>query len=564
MQTEAPGRPPASPRRRRGARSLLKAALTAAAATLVFGLTAASASAAPALDVSKTSDLRSGMTVQVSGTDFLPPTPPTDSPALGNPGMYVVVIAETDGQTVFWPANSGAWVRYTDGGGNGGDFILNPTTGEFPAVSVTVNAKRFDGDGNVTVDCRETQCYMGAIQARTTVNPAVYAKVPLEFSDHGLMLDPRAGLNPSSPNLVRVAGQRFDEADSPDGYRVAQAQSIGGQYRYGPSILAKSGADPDDPAEVELNANGTFFADLSVSASLNGTGGPINCALLSCSVIAWPAGEEPTGGQSTNVLANEGVSFAFTYNPVVKLSQRTNLGENADVTVEGAGFPARQPGLYVTQAVMIGGEYHTAKRDTSGTATNMKFVMPNSTTADTLLKPDGSFTTAISVTRELTLDSGQKVNCVVQDCRVITWVAHTDPSRDTLFTSSPLVFKEDPPVVAPRINVVKRKQIRVGRSGKALTLAGIRCGSENCTVHKPNRVLLRVGKQNFRLALAGPRKAADGNRAQLRLRLTGKAAKALVGRRARVRFRVVVRSESGNQSAVINRVLVGARKVNRR
>lgn len=561
MQSEVPGLAPEPTRRRRGTRSLIRAALVAAAAVLTFGLTAASASAAPVLNVSETDNLVSGQTVNVSGEGFVPPTP-----AATSAGVYVAQTAVVDGELVTGSEGDGSiqWVRST------GDpspapmppRLLNIATGEFPEVPLVLHANIRDGDGAVLADCRVVQCYLSTWQAHGLPTTLI-TNTPINFIDRRLLVDPRSDLASTGFSSLSVAGSGFDPVDGPSGFRVAQAQVVGGELLIGNSVLVKQGADPNDDSQFELSSQGSFFARLQVSAFLTVGAGSINCESGPCSIVVWPDGEVPSGGSNGNLLGSEPIAFSFDYNPVVNLSQRTGLDENTDVSVQGSGFPAGQPGLYVTQAAFINGQYFTAARDTSGASTVMKFLMPGSTSADSRLNPDGTFATAISVSRNITLEGGQVANCLEHDCRVITWRAHSNPSRATVYTSTPITFQaaEKPAAaVSPRINLVKQRQLRLNRRAQVVRLGAVICGSEHCQVQRPARALLRVGKQSFRVPLATPRRIAKGKRALVRLRVSGKAARLLAGRRARVRFRVVVRSESGQRAAVVNRVLVGAPK----
>lgn len=552
MQTEPMGKPPQARKRRPGVGSLVRSLAIGAIAALVLGVTAAAAAAAPAVTVTPSADLVSGDTVTVEGTDFEPAfVPPPPFPGLD--GLYVAQAANVGGE---WKTGgSPRWIASSR------EDPEEKLSGD-GSFKTTITVDRFLDSG--AVDCLKVQCVILTWQAHGNpgdpLNP-VFTETPIRFA-RSLLVDPRGGIPAGQTTTVNVSGVNYGPAIFPNGLKIAQAQADGNSYRYGPPITVTTTPDPTDPSQYLLTPEGYFAGEVEVAAKRNTTGGQIDCEFRKCHIIAWPADEEPTGGADGNVVAAEEIGFAFTYNPFVKLSQSRRLPVATDVTVMGSGFPAGQPGLYVTQAVRINGDWHTATRDTSGRATNMKFVMPNSPVADTRLAPDGSFTTSISVTRSLTLENGQSVSCLEVDCFVITWRAHTDPSRATLYTSSPIGFRERP--VEPRINVVKRNPIRVGRSARSLLLAAVACGPEPCAVNRPNRVVLRVGKQRFRLALTGPRQVRPDRRAQVRLRLTGRAARALAGRRARVRFRVVARSESGNVARVVNRVLVGAPKAKRR
>lgn len=562
MQFEPTDGAPASPEGRFRARGLARAACAVLVAIFAFAVASSPAAAAdPALTVDKATDLRTGAQITVSGTDFAPVTKERNEDGPENPpfplqGLYIAQAALSGTDYVI-----GAGQQWISEVGTTPETTLNPD-GSFVS-ELTVSKKIGSGEG--VVDCTEVQCFVLAWQAHGPVGSPwtpVFARYDIEFDASGriVSLDPRTGLSPTQQSTVSVAGFNFDLADAPSGFNVAQAQLAGDDYRYGSPLLVKTGADPAAENEVELSPSGAFLAKLKVSAKQSATGGDIDCEFVSCSIIIWPAGEEPVGGASTNVLENESISFAFKYSPKVKLSQSRHLPSEAEVTVEGSAFPAGDPGLYVAQAVWIDGELLTVADDRSGASSGVKFVRPGSSTADTKLNPDGTFSTTISVARNLTLDSGQKIDCVEADCSIITWRAHSNPSRHTLYTDSALSFEEDAPSEAPRANVVKKKQFRIGRKAKTIRLAAVVCNSSRCTVKKPKRAVLRVGKRKFALKVGGPAKLTQGKRGVIRLRVRGKVAKKLAGRKGRVKFNVVIRSEAGNKRVKINKVLVGAKK----
>lgn len=548
MQPELTGGAAPRPRPRRRARRLLRGALIAVSATLMLAVGASSAAAAPELSISKTESLVSGETVEVSGTGFTTPTPTT-------PGMYVAQTATVNGAIVSGAQGDGSsqWVRSTDDPGSPFPArILDPAVGEFDGVELTVHAKIRDAEGNVLADCRVIQCYISTWQAHG--NPVTFfTSTPINFIDRNLIVDPRAGLAPSGTSRVHLAGTGFDPAEFPTGFRLAQAQVSGANMLVGESVLVKQGANPESDSEAELSADGSFFASLDVSPVLNESGGTINCEFASCAIVAWPEDETPQAGSDGNLIANEQLSFAFEYRPVVKLSKSRKLPSTTIVGVSGSGFPGGSPGFYVAQAALVNGEWLAAVRDTSGAASNMKWMRPNFPAADSRLNPDGSFETAISVVRNFNVDDGRTLDCAVIDCYVITWRAHTDPSRNTVFTSSPIVFDD----AEAGVRAVGKARIRLGRKARRIPVANIVCGADPCTVSSPKRAILRAGGKRYRLRVTAQSNLGAHKRAVVKLVVPGRVAKKLAGRKGRVKFTIAVQSEAGKKQARINKLLVG-------
>lgn len=525
----------------------LRIALLAVTALAALAATSATASAAPSVTITPgTTDLVNGQTVTVEGTDFepvtaLPPPVPRD-------GLYVAQAASVAGTWVV--GDSQRWISYTN---EDPETKLSPE-GEF---TTTIQVSRFLGGG--TVDCLNVECVILTWQAHGNpggpFNP-IFTQTPITFGEYFLLVDPRQGLSPTETTTVNVSGAKYRPDWFPNGIKIAQAQANGNSFAYGPTITVTTTADPENPDEALLTAEGYFSARVSVAAKRTVTGGQIDCEFRSCQIIAWPADEEPTGGQDGNIIASEDIGFAFEYNPVLKLSKSRKLPSEATVDVAGSGFPGGPPGLYVAQAARIDGEWLTAVRDTSGTAANMKFLMPNSPVPDMRLNPDGSFETAIKVVRNFKLENGNTVDCAVVDCYVITWRAHTNPGRNTVYTSSPIVFND----AATRVRAVGKPRIQLGRKARSVAVAAVVCGADPCTVRSPKRAVVRVGGKRYGLPVVARRKVGAGRNAVVKLIVPGRVARALVGGNARVAFQLRVTSASADVKVRVAKSLVGAKR----
>jgi hypothetical protein len=116
---------------------------------------------------------------------------------------------------------------------------------------------------------------------------------------------------------------------------------------------------------------------------------------------------------------------------------------------------------------------------------------------------------------------------------------------------------DPPPSVRPRASVKQQKQFRLGTTATKLEIASVRCGSAACNFQKPKKVAVKLGERKLWLPVTGPKRANADEIAKFGVRITGKAAKQLAGRKGRVRFKVRVSSDSGQRTITINKLLVG-------
>jgi len=213
----------------------------------------------------------------------------------------------------------------------------------------------------------------------------------------------------------------------------------------------------------------------------------------------------------------------------------------------------------------------------------------------TLLRPDGTFETSIVVSetfKAATAGGGGTIDCLVEQCQVIAWRGHTNPTPDSIYASVPLAFgspageKPDdpappvdttppstatppadttpppatavPPSARPSATTMKRQQFKLGTQARKLDVVTVRCGSTACRLQKPKRVAVKIGKRTLWLAVTGPQSVAAGKAATLGVRVSAKVAKQLTGRKARVKFAIQVHSDSGSRTANVSKLLVGA------
>lgn len=559
MQVDPTGRVPKAPKRRRGSRSLLRATLVALGAMLAFALATSVASAAPSVTLEHDWDLETNPTVGVEGAGFLPPTPPPV-------GLYTAQIA-IDGDSVI-VGSSQRYIRPAALGGVG-PTLLN-SNGTFSSDIDVVRELGTDPD---SVDCAEVQCYVGTWLAHTNPTPdSFYTLSPLYF-EPTIVAEPTSGIA-ATGDTITISGGGFDPAmNGGNGFYVSQGAVIEGAVKYGPTRVIHPSPSS---AYAVLNADGTFSTQLEIASTFETSAFPpgsptevVNCGLVQCRILAWPAKSIPDAGEPGNLIAN--IPLSFAYSPEVTVNPTSGL-KDQDVAVTGQGFPPGFPGHYVSQAAIVDGQVVTPPAGPAGGTSATRYIRPNALDVNDRLNPDGSFNTVLGVTRKFTTSAGAEIDCAVATCVIATWRGHTDPTVATLYTSTSLTFQKDappppPPVVddpvKPKLNAGKKKRLRVGRKARALRVLAIRCGSEDCRIAKPKRTVLRVGKKKFGLRVVGPAKVGKGKRAIVKLRVPGRVAKALVGRKGRVAFRVVVRSDSGNDVVRVNKVLIGARKAKR-
>ncbi|MFI6587542.1 hypothetical protein [Embleya sp. NPDC050493] len=155
---------------------------------------------------------------------------------------------------------------------------------------------------------------------------------------------------------------------------------------------------------------------------------------------------------ATAALALAGVSLASpaqaATTPSVSVSPAVDVDpDGATITVNGTGFDKVRNsgnGVYVLFGPKIDDYYANA-----GAYSAQAWV------AGSKMSADGAFTTTLDVKAKYTDGNGKEVDCLKQECRVVTFAAHgasmTDRSQDTF---TPVAFKNGtPPVRTPGLAV---------------------------------------------------------------------------------------------------------------
>ncbi|HEY8583895.1 MAG TPA: hypothetical protein VIL49_13150, partial [Capillimicrobium sp.] len=269
-------------------RRVLRRAVIAASALPLLG--AATAMAAPALDVSPTIGLDpAGATLDVSGTDF--------SATIGNQpgvGFYAGQLAIVDGTSYFTYNAGGRWVSASNP--DAPSMAHLETDGTF---DTTVGVKaQFTGTGSTAVDCAaaNTDCFVASWPAHGAATAAnVITKVPIEFGP-SLAVTPTVDLDPAGATLdVSGAGFSATIGNQPGtGFYAGQLAIVDGtsHFTYNAGGRWVSATNPDAPSMARLQPDGTFDTTVGVVAQFTGTGSTaVDCraANTDCFVASWPA-----------------------------------------------------------------------------------------------------------------------------------------------------------------------------------------------------------------------------------------------------------------------------------
>lgn len=534
---------PTSPPRR------LRALFLALAATaLALTATASAASAAPAVTLTHDPDLGTNPAVTVEGSEW------------GTTGFYLGQVAIV-GDTV--TAGGAKWVKPgTPGSPN--QVELQPD-GSF---TTTLDVTGTVGTSPDEIDCATQKCFVATWpQHSNPTTAAIFTKNRL-FFEPGIEAAPAQGIAATGQTIAIDGGGVEAALISGFGVNMAQIAIVDGEVETGPARWIRTAGTGAN----KLTSSGTFASDLTLKSTFTSGSDTIDCGIVQCAVAFWPGHTNPTVDPPTlptegQLIASQNIGFA--YSPSATVTPTTNLPETQQVTISGSGYSPASPGVYVSQIAQVGDAILTPP---PGGGETMQWVRPAGPTPDQTLNPDGSFETSVTVSRTFKDADGAIVDCAVVQCSVITWRAHTNPSSATLYTSAPLSFSPTavivtppattpPPTPAPpSAKVAEQKRFKLGTKARKLNIVTVRCGSAACRFQKPKRVAVKVGKQKLWLAVTGPKRAGAGKVAKFGVRINGKAAKRLAGRKARVKFKVHARSASGKRTANVNTLLVGAPK----
>lgn len=533
-------------------RRRLPALLALAAAALATTALTASASAAPSVTLTHDPDLVTNPTVAVAGTGFTSPTPVLE-PGQGKIGLYAAQTAVVDGEIVVGEAQQ--WIRPVTFGGAGISLLNGDGT-----FSSELDVDQVIGTAPDQVDCAVVQCYITTWQAHgNPVLDQLFTQSPIYFAPT-IVAEPAKGIAATGQTIAVDGGGVESAYIAGNGINLSQIAIVGGEVKTpkpsGPARwIRSSGTGPN-----QLTANGTFESELSLSSTFTtGTDEIVNCGLVQCAIAFWPGHTNPTPG---TLIASQNISFAYA--PSATVTPTANLPETQQVTITGSGFSPGEPGVYVSQVAQVG---DAIVFPPPGGGATMQWVRPGGPTPDQTLDPDGSFETAVTVSRTFEDSKGATVDCSVVQCSVITWRAHSNPTSATLYTSAPLTFSSTVPTpptpgpspgAPPSAKLTRQSQFKLGTKAKRLDFVTVRCGSASCQFQKPKRVAVTIGKQKLWLAVTGPKRAGADKVARFGVRVSTNAAKRLEGRKARVKFQIKARSDSGTRTITVNKLLVGA------
>jgi hypothetical protein len=535
-------------------RRSLHTLLALAVVAVLTAALSANASAAPAVTLTHDPDLVTNPVVTVEGSGW------------GATGFYVAQVAIV-GDTV--TAGSSKWVKLGPPG-SPNQVELQPD-GTF---TTTLNATQTLGTSPDEIDCAVEKCFIATWpQHSNPTTASIFTKNRLFFAP-GVEVEPAVGID-ATGQTISVNGGGIDAAlITGNGVNMSQIAIVGGEIKTGPARwIRKAGVSNPAPGPNVLTPSGTFDSDLTVSSTFTTkTDETINCGIVQCKIAFWPGHTNPTVDPPTlpmqgQLIASQDISFAYT--PSATVTPTTNLAETQKVTISGSGYNPGSPGVYVSQVAQVGESIVTPP---PGGGAVMQWVRPGGPTPETMLNPDGSFETSVTVARTFTNAKGTTVDCTVVQCSLITWRGHSNPSAATLYTSAPLSFSPPvspiPPVttplptpeVRPSATVKKQQQFKLGTKARKLNFVTVRCGSTACQFQKPKRVALKVGKAKLWVAVTGPKRAGADKAAKFGVRVDAKTAKRLAGHKGRVKFKIRTSSDSGKRTITINKLLVGASK----
>jgi hypothetical protein len=120
-----------------------------------------------------------------------------------------------------------------------------------------------------------------------------------------------------------------------------------------------------------------------------------------------------------------------------------------------------------------------------------------------------------------------------------------------------------PPVVQPRPATIAaaKRAVTVPRN-RVATVGTVRCGATRCAVSIPKTVRVKIAGKRYRVAVLAPKRLAAKRGGKLRVKLTRAARKALAGRRAQVKFKVVVVADGRRTAKTITSTLRAGRQGN--
>lgn len=540
-------------------RTARRLALGLAVAAGTLAATASAAVAAPRAVVAPSVNLDRAApnALSVTGTGY---TTDAVDPVLG---LYVAVTAVVNGEIVYdMPNGDHISTTYP-----AGPRRLN-ADGSF-AAAVTVN-RRFTL-GPTEVDCAVTQCFLTTWRAHgapTTANTLTQKAILFRAAAPGtpeVTVAPRIDLPREGETTVTISGTGFDPSTAGgNGFYIGYGPRLADYWRstraYGATKWIRPGATPSASQDV-LNPDGSFRTTLTLTPSYERDSVAYDCRVIACEIITFAA----QGSADRTFDTSTPITFAPVPPPppVATVSPTTGLNRDAatTVTVNGSNFAT---GTYIALTATVNGQVLTAPQDSS------RWVRRGGPTPAETLNADGTFATTVSVTPTFTSGT-TTVDCRVTQCAIATWRQHSNPTPATLYTTTPIAFaaapivtppvrREDPQVPAPKppaFKPVKPQGIAKNRTAKVAILT---CGGVDCKVTVPRSVTFKIGKKRYRAAVTAPESVKAGRRAEVRVKLTKAAVKALKGRTAKLKVKITVVADGKSVVKTSSVTLRGAKK----
>jgi len=502
-----------------------------------LGAGAATAAAAPSLTVTPASNLdpSAANSLAVTGNGFTSDLIPAD-----RAGVYAALTATVEGSILADQGNARFFPTVALASGT-----FNTT--------LTVN-RRFTS-GSTEVDCLVTQCVIRSWLAHDTPsaeNTLATRAITFDVADPGtpeVTVTPRTDIPREGETTVTISGRGFDpNVNNGNGFYIAYGPRNAANYwlstkGYGATKWVRPGGSVTATQDA-LNPDGTFSTTLTVKPTYTGgDGNTYDCRVISCSIITFAA----QGSSDRSFDTDTPLTFAPPP-PAAEVSPVTNLNRDGatTVTVRGSNF---QTGTYVSVTAVVDGQLLADQA-------NAKWVRRGGPTPDQTINADGSFETAVSVNPTFT--SGDKtVDCRVTQCAISTWRQHSNPTVDTLYTTTPIAFAAapivDPPVEQPKGPQASVTKVKAQLLGSKL---GARVGfltcKTDCTVKAPKSVKVKIGKKKYTATVVVPKTGKAGKRFQVRVKLTKAAAKALAGRSAKVSVKVTLTADGMQETKTVS------------
>jgi hypothetical protein len=331
-------------------------------------------------------------------------TPTASVPAAGGSAASVTVDPSTDlldGQTVtvtgsgfkastdyvLLECQAGATKVPTGCGLVDLDFISSDSTGSFSTPFDVARMITLEASGT-TIDCAVQSC---VLDVGTEKGALTSASAPISFDDVAIV-PPTVSADPSTDlrdgQTITVSGTDF----SPNALiEIVECETAG----------SSASCDPDTGYPADADSDGTFSTPYPVTRVIDDGGGPVDCAVSSCVIMA--VNPEEADQEATTPIAFADVPIKT---PTLAASPSTVLDDGATVTVSGKGF---HPHDVIGLTECVAGS-------TDGSECVAEAGLGNS--GEVKANGAGRFSTTFNVSRILTLfgatiDCAQAPGCVI-------------------------------------------------------------------------------------------------------------------------------------------------------